>query len=161
MRRLLATTRDPGATLARLVAGLVMFPHGSQKLLALFGGPGWSGEMAALHGGLGIPVPLVALAILTEFFGALALVLGLGARLAATAVAVLMIVAVALGGHAANGFFMNWFGTQKGEGFEYHLLMLGLCGIVLLKGAGAWSLDGLLTRRDPAPGPSARTTLAA
>ncbi len=49
--------------------------------------------------------------------------------------------------HGANGFFMNWSGNQKGEGFEYHLLTLGLAVGVILAGAGKWSIDSALSRR--------------
>ena len=51
-----------------------------------------------------------------------------------------MVVAV-LTSHAAFGFFMNWSGQQKGEGFEYHLLALALALPIIVKGAGAFSVD--------------------
>jgi putative oxidoreductase len=48
--------------------------------------------------------------------------------------------------HLANGFFMNWMGTQKGEGIEYHLLVLAMAAALLLRGAGAFSLDRALSK---------------
>lgn len=133
-----------GVLLLRLGLGIVMFPHGAQKLLGWFGGPGYGASMkffASMH----IPAPLGFLVIMTEFFGALALVLGVFTRLAALAVTVEMIVAVAMV-HAANGFFMNWFGNQKGEGFEYHILAITLGVAIIIMGAGRLSIDHLISR---------------
>ena len=53
----------------------------------------------------------------------------------------------ALGGHLQNGFFMNWFGTQQGEGFEYHILVVGIAIALIIKGAGSFSIDGVLSRK--------------
>jgi putative oxidoreductase len=131
---------------ARLTLGLVMFPHGAQKALGWFGGYGYSGTMGYFTQSLHIPAPLALLAIGAEFAGSLGLILGLFSRLAAVGIATIMLVAI-LTVHAANGFFMNWSGSQKGEGFEYHLLALGLALIVLAQGAGAASLDGLIAPR--------------
>ena len=66
-------------------------------------------------------------------------------RVAAFGIATVMAVAIVTV-HASNGFFMNWFGAQKGEGFEYHLLAIGLALVVLIQGAGKASLDGLVAR---------------
>ena len=131
---------------ARLTLGLVMFPHGAQKALGWFGGYGYSGTMGFFIQSMHIPAPLAFLAIAAEFAGSLGLILGLFSRVAAAGIAANMIVAI-LTVHAANGFFMNWTGNQKGEGYEYHLLALGLAFIVLLQGAGAVSLDGLIATR--------------
>jgi len=86
------------------------------------------------------------LAIAAEFAGSIALITGFLSRLAAFGIGVNMVVAILLV-HGANGFFMNWYGNQKGEGFEYHLLTLGLAVGVLLAGAGKWSIDSVLSRR--------------
>ena len=122
-----------------------MFPHGAQKVLGWFGGYGFSGTMQFFTEQMGIPAVLAFLAIAVEFLGPVALVAGLGARLAAAGVAVNMAVAVWLV-HLPNGFFMNWFGNQKGEGFEYHLLAIALALVVVIRGSGAWSLDRSLSR---------------
>jgi len=55
-----------------------------------------------------------------------------------------MVVAIAMV-HHQFGFFMNWFGAQKGEGYEYHLLVIAMAVLVILRGAGAVSLDRALT----------------
>jgi putative oxidoreductase len=129
--RLLATHDDAGATLARVALALVMFPHGAQKVLGWFGGYGISGTMGFMTGSLGIPAPFAALAIFTEFFAPLALLVGLLARPAALGLAAIMGVA-ALTVHATHGFFMNWSGAQQGEGFEYHILAAALALVVVI-----------------------------
>lgn len=143
---LLRTTDDIGPLVARVTLGVVMFPHGAQKLLGWFGGPGFQGEMELFTSTMGIPWILGLLAILAEFFGALGLLTGLLGRVAAFGITSVMVVAV-LTSHVQYGFFMDWFGTQQGEGFEYHILALGLAAIVMLKGSGAWSVDGALMSR--------------
>ncbi|HET7229688.1 MAG TPA: DoxX family protein [Longimicrobium sp.] len=148
LRRLILTRNDWAPAIARLVLGLVMLPHGLQKLFGMFGGPGWNGAIGFLTGMLHVPYPFAVLAILAESLGALALILGFLGRVGAFGVAVNMLVATFMV-HAANGFFMNWGGNQKGEGFEYHLLAIGLALIVMLAGSGAASVDLALSRRGP------------
>jgi len=143
--KLFDTDADRTLTFIRVVAGLVMLAHGAQKMLGMFGGPGYGGAMG-MFGQMGIPEPLAALAIYTEFFGSLLLILGLLGRIAALGVTIDMIVAVAIV-HARFGFFMNWAGTQPGEGFEYHLLYVALAIPVMVRGAGAWSLDRAIARK--------------
>jgi putative oxidoreductase len=140
---LLQTTHDTSPLIARLAAGIVMFPHGAQKVLGWFGGPGFVGIMGLLHG-MHIPAAIAVLDPIAEFFGSIALVIGLLSRVAALGILCVMLAAVGLV-HYANGFFMNWSGQQHGEGFEYHLLMIALCLIVIVKGGGAWSADRALT----------------
>jgi len=145
LRALLATENDWSVTVARVTLAGVMLPHGAQKLLGWFGGSGFEGTLAFLTGTIHLPAALATLIILIESLGSLALLLGFGGRAMAAGIASIMVGAVATV-HVANGFFMNWFGTQKGEGFEYHLLALGLAAVVMLRGSGAASLDRLLTR---------------
>jgi len=128
--------------IARLALGLVMFPHGAQKALGWFGGYGFSGTMGFFTGQLHIQALFAFLAITAEFAGSIGLVTGFLSRVSAFGIAVTMLVA-ALMVHASNGFFMNWAGNQKGEGFEYHLLAVGLALIVILAGGGKWSVDSL------------------
>jgi putative oxidoreductase len=52
--------------------------------------------------------------------------------------------------HAVNGFFMNWTGQQKGEGFEFHVLALAMAAAIMIAGSGAWSVDRALSRSGPA-----------
>ena len=143
MRRLLSTTNEFSLTIARLILGVVFFAHGAQKMLGWFGGYGFHGTMGFFTQQMGIPAPLAFLAICAEFFGGLGLIVGLLSRIAALGIIVNMLVAIAKV-HLPNGFFMNWTGQQKGEGFEFHLLAIALALLVLIKGGGALSLDRLL-----------------
>ena len=140
VRRALSTTAGWSSTVARLVLAVVMFPHGAQKLLGWFGGYGFAGTLGFLTDKMGLPKPLAASVILIEFAAPLLLVAGLGTRFAALGIGAIMIGAIATV-HASQGFFMNWSGTQAGEGFEYHLLALGLVAVLLAQGGGRWSLD--------------------
>jgi putative oxidoreductase len=146
-RKLVATSNDLLLTVVRLVLGVVFFAHGAQKMLGWFGGYGFHGTMGFFTRQLGIPAPFAFLAICAEFFGGLGLIFGLLSRVAALGIIVNMLVAVATV-HIRNGFFMNWFGQQKGEGFEYHLLAIALAIVVLVKGAGAFSLDRAIAGSD-------------
>ena len=144
--QLLCKTNNSFAPLiARLTLGIVMFPHGAQKALGWFGGYGFSGTMNFFTQSMHIPAPLAFLAIAAEFAGSIGLIVGCLSRVAAFGIATNMVVAI-LTVHAANGFFMNWFGTQKGEGFEYHLLAIGLALVVIVCGAGKASLDSLFVK---------------
>jgi len=130
------TAVDVALLTTRLVAGLVMIPHGAQHLLGSFSGPGLAGFVQAV-GTVGY---LVAIG---EFFGGIGLVAGILTRFSAAAIITIMIGAVMMV-HAPFGFFMNWAGTQKGEGFEYHLLMIGLLLSTLIAGPGRFSVGHLL-----------------
>jgi len=146
VRRLLETNSDISPTIARVVLGLVMLPHGAQKMLGWFGGYGFSGTYGFMTKQLGVPGIFAVLAILAEFVGAIALIAGVASRAAALGIASVMLVAIAMV-HLPNGFFMNWTGAQAGEGFEYHLLALALSAIVLVKGGGKHSVDRAVTRQ--------------
>jgi putative oxidoreductase len=128
----------------RLTLAVVMFPHGAQKTFGWFGGQGFKATMRSFST-LGIPAPLGVLAIMAEFLGSLGLAVGLLTRVAALGLAAVMLVAI-LTVHKPHGFFVNWSGTQQGEGFEYHLLALGLAIALIIGGGGAWSLDALIAR---------------
>jgi putative oxidoreductase len=143
LRKLTQTNNSTGTTIARVLLGLVFFAHGAQKMLGWFGGYGFSGTMAFFTGTLHIPAAFAFLAIAAEFFGGLGLIFGVLTRVAAFGIAVNMLVAIAIV-HSQFGFFMNWSGSQKGEGFEYHLLAVAMCVFLMLEGAGALSVDGKL-----------------
>jgi putative oxidoreductase len=151
MWRLLETGSSIPPAVVRLALGIVVFAHGAQKMLGWFGGSGFSATMDAFVHRQGIPAPFAFLAICAEFFGGLGLILGLLSRVAAFGILCNMVVAVELV-HAPNGFFMNWTGAKKGEGFEYHVLAIGMALAVMLGGAGAFSIDRLLARRSVAKG---------
>ncbi|MGA2905471.1 MAG: DoxX family protein [Candidatus Korobacteraceae bacterium] len=135
----LATSNDFTFTVARLVLGVTFFLHGAQKVLGWFDGAGFHGSTGSLLQ-MGIPEPLAVFAIAVEFFGGLGLILGLFTRIAALGIIANMLVAITRV-HSDNGFFMNWSGGQNGEGFEYHLLAIGLAVVLLIKGSGAFSID--------------------
>ena len=143
LRKILSTSNDFTLTILRLLLGIVFFAHGAQKMLGWFGGYGFHGTMGFFEHS-GIPAPLAFLAICAEFFGGLGLLVGLLSRIAAFGIMCNMIVAV-LTVHVHNGFFMNWFGNQKGEGYEYHLLAIAGLLVILIKGAGALSIDHALS----------------
>ncbi|MFA5515895.1 MAG: DoxX family protein [Desulfuromonadales bacterium] len=143
LRQLFATSTHPSPTILRIFLGLVMLPHGVQKTLGWFGGHGFNGTMHYFTQNLEIPFIFALLAIAAESLGALGLIVGLGTRIAALGVGATIGVA-ALMSHLQYGFFMNWFGQQAGEGFEYHLLVVGMALALVLSGGGRWSLDGLI-----------------
>src|ERR1700691_2958063 len=144
MKRLLGTSTDVSLTMLRLVLGVVFFAHGAQKLLGWFGGYGFHGTMGFFEH-MGMPAPVAFLIICTEFFGGLGLIVGLLTRVDALGLGVEMIGAIFLV-HLPNGFFMTWFGNQKGEGFEYHLLAIAVAATLLLRGAGPFSADRALSK---------------
>ena len=144
MKRLMGTSNDVTLTTLRLILGVVFFAHGAQKLLGWFGGYGFHGTMGFLEH-VGLPAPVALLVICTEFFGGLGLIVGLLTRIAALGIGGEMIGALFMV-HLPNGFFMNWTGNQKGEGFEYHLLAIAVAAVLLLRGAGKFSADHALSK---------------
>jgi len=143
--RLLASEDTVSLTVLRIFLGLVIFPHGAQKVFGWFGGHGFSGTMDMFTNVMGIPYIFALAAILAEFFGPLLLAAGLLTRLAALVVGTDIAVAAMLV-HLPHGFFMNWGGKQAGEGFEYHILVVGMSLALVIAGGGKWSLDRLISR---------------
>jgi putative oxidoreductase len=139
LKKLMQTDEDVGMLIVRLALGIVMFPHGAQKLLGWFGGGGFAATMEGMTG-MGLPAVIVFLVILCEFFGSLSLITGFLGRVGAFGILCVMLGAV-FAVHLPNGFFMNWMGNQKGEGFEYHLLAVGMALAVMVRGSGAFSID--------------------
>jgi putative oxidoreductase len=139
---------DGGAAglILRLTLAIVIFPHGAQKALGWFGGGGFSGTIDFFSGQLGIPAAIAVLVIAAEFLGSLGLLFGFLTRICALGIGAVMLGAVFMV-HLPNGFFMNWMGTQQGEGFEYHLLVLGIVLALLVTGGGAASVDKAMASR--------------
>ena len=147
MKKYLFNTPNDGTlTVLRLTLGTIFFAHGAQKMLGWFGGYGFDATMNAFTSQMGIPAVFAFLAIAAEFFGGLGLIFGALTRVAAFGIASVMAVA-ATTVHAQHGFFMNWAGSQKGEGFEYHLLALAMAVALMLRGAGALSVDRWVAAR--------------
>jgi putative oxidoreductase len=137
-------------TVARVALGITLFAHGAQKLLGWFGGHGLSATVGMFRDHMGIPAPLAYLAIAAEFFGGLGLIVGLLARIAALGIAITMAVAMLMV-HLKFGFFINWFGDKQVHGVEYHLLAIALAIVIIVHGAGAFSLDRALYRHLVSP----------
>ena len=145
LEKILVTDDSSSLLVARLALALVIFPHGAQKALGWFGGFGFWPTLG-FFGQLGIPVWLAALAIASEFLGAIFLFFGLFTRIAAFGILCNMLVAVLMI-HKQFGFFMNWSGAQSGEGIEFHLLAMALASLILVGGAGRNSIDRELYRK--------------
>ncbi|HWB24950.1 MAG TPA: DoxX family protein [Chitinophagaceae bacterium] len=140
MKKFLSTNNSAAITVIRVILGIILFAHGSQKLLGWFGGYGFSGTMGFLTGAVHLPYILALFVIIIEFFGSLLLITGFATRFAAAAV-IILFTGIILTSHIQNGFFMNWGGDQKGEGYEYHLLVLSIAVALLINGGGRFSAD--------------------
>jgi putative oxidoreductase len=149
--RIIETTPEVHLTLCRLVLGGVMAVHAAQKLPGWFGGEGLTDTVAAFEMHLGLPMIVGVLVVLAEVAGSVGLILGAFGRVAAGCIVTVMVGAILLV-HQQNGFFMNWTGKNPGEGFEYHLLAIGLAIPILARGSGAASVD-LWWRRRMRPAP--------
>ena len=140
MKWIFQTADSWSLLILRVMLGIVMFPHGAQKLFGWFGGNGFAGTMSFFTDQRHIPAFFAFLAIIAESLGSMGLIIGLLTRVAAFGVLCNMIVAIWMV-HWPYGFFMNWAGKQRGEGFEYHLLVIGMCLALMISGAGKWSVD--------------------
>ena len=129
-----------------MTLGMVFFIHGSHKVLGWFGGSGFSATMEFFTQQMHIPAPLAFLVIMGESFGSLGLIVGFLTRFSAFGVLCIMLGAIFMV-HLPNGFFMNWLGKQAGEGFEYHLLVIGMSLALLIAGGGKWSVDGAIAKK--------------
>jgi putative oxidoreductase len=139
LTRFLATSESVIPTLLRVTLGGVVLAHGLQKVFGWFGGYGLAGTLG-FFASIGVPAPLGALVILSDFAGSLLLIAGLATRLSAAAAGLVMVGAVLLV-HLPNGFFMNWGGAPHGEGYEFHLLALAMAASLVLSGGGYGSVD--------------------
>lgn len=145
LQKIIKTNNSKAASILRVALGLVLFPHGAQKLLGWFGGFGFTGTMNYFTGTLHLPWIIALLVILIEFFAALMLITGTATRVAALLI-IINFIGVILTAHLNNGFFINWLGNQKGEGYEYHLLIIGMAASLLISGAGTFSVDSMMSR---------------
>jgi len=145
MEALFKTDDSWASLILRVTLGVVMFPHGAQKLLGWFGGNGFAGTMGFFTGVMHVPWSVAFLVVIGEFFGSLALLVGFLTRFVSGSFIIIMLGAIVLV-HWPHGFFMNWSGKQAGEGFEYHLLVIGIGAALLIAGGGRWSLDAGIAR---------------
>jgi putative oxidoreductase len=139
------TNNDWTGLVLRLTVGIVLFAHGAQKMLGLFGGYGFSGTMGFFTDTMHLPWIIGFAVIMIEFFGAIFLVAGFASRISSLGVIGLML-GIIFTSHIPNGFFMNWYGSQPGEGYEYHLLMIGLAFATLINGSGKYSVDAAIEK---------------
>ncbi len=146
MKALFQTDDACSSFLLRITLGCVMFPHGAQKLLGWYGGGGFSGTMGFFTEQMGMPALIACLIIIGESFGSVGLLIGFLTRFTAASLGIIMLGAISLV-HLPNGFFMIWFGQQAGEGYEYHLLVIGICLALMITGAGRWSVDGAIAEK--------------
>ncbi|MEQ8420932.1 MAG: DoxX family protein [Arenibacter algicola] len=145
-KTLLTTNPKIGFSIARLTLGLVIFPHGAQKLLGLFGGYGYSATIDFFTTQMGLPAIIAFSIIMIEFFGSISLILGFVSRFWALSLAG-MFLGIIYTTQLEHGFFINWFGNQAGEGFEYSLLIIGLALSIVINGSGKWSIDKLISKK--------------
>lgn len=147
LRKIVNTDNDFVFTILRLILGVIFLCHGGQKVFGWFGsGLTFSKTMDMFTQQLHIPAPFAFLAIMAEFAGGIGLIVGFLSRIAALGIICNMAVAIFMV-HNKFGLFMNWLGNQQGEGYEYHLLAIALGFAILVKGAGALSIDRALTRK--------------
>jgi putative oxidoreductase len=142
--QILATDSNWVPTLARIILGIIFFAHGSQKVFGWFGGPGLRQTLRTMTEFVGLPPVLALAAVGAEFVGGVALIVGFLGRISALGIAVNMLAAIFMV-HGKYGLFMNWFGDRKGHGIEYHLLAIALAIVIIANGAGAFSLDRMLS----------------
>jgi putative oxidoreductase len=140
MEKIFQTRNSTALFVLRVMLGIAMFPHGAQKMFGWFGGYGYTATMTSFVDKMHIPFFFAFVAIMAEFLGSMGLIVGLLTRVAAFGLLCEMIVVIWMV-HWANGFFMNWWGQKAGEGFEYHLLVIGMCLALLISGGGKWSVD--------------------
>ncbi len=146
MMEFFKTKREWDNLILRLSLAFVIFPHGAQKLFGWFGGFGFEKTLGFFTAKMGIPMVIAFLIIIGESLGALALFFGVFTRLCAFGIFIIMTGAIFMV-HWSNGFFMNWFGKQNGEGFEYHLLVMAISLILIFRGGGKFSVDGVISDR--------------
>jgi putative oxidoreductase len=139
INKVLFTRAGFGLTAIRIVVGIIFAAHGAQKLFGMFGGYGIAGTAQYMES-LGL-APGHLMAILaggTEFFGGLALIIGLLTRPAALGLTFLSLVAI-FSVHIHNGLFMT------NNGYEFALALLGGSVAVLIEGAGKLSADRVIS----------------
>ena len=120
---------DWSLLILRLALGVIFIAHGGQKVFGWFGGQGLAATVEAFNTKMGIPAPLTYLAAFTEFFGGVAVLLGILGRLASLGLAIVMLVAVSKV-HWAHGFFLEH------QGFEYNLALFAMALVILVAGPG-------------------------
>ncbi|MBB1290873.1 DoxX family protein [Pseudoalteromonas sp. SR43-6] len=141
LNTLLSSKAGVAALILRVPVGLILAAHGAQKLFAWFGGYGLEGTgqwMASI--GLEPGYWLAMMAGSAEFFGGIALAIGLLTRPAAVVASFTMLIAI-FSVHISNGLFM------ANNGYEYALTLLVVTVVLAIQGAGSFSLDNVLAKK--------------
>ena len=141
MEIIFQTENDYVLLFLRVIAGIIIFPYGMQKLFGWFDGPGIKGclnQMREKH----IPQPVGWLVIIGQSLGSIALIIGLLGKIAAAGNFIIFTGAMIT--HLPDGWMLNWFNKKKGEGIEYFIMLLALLLVIMIKGSGAYSIDKLL-----------------
>lgn len=146
MNVFLKTSNSPALLFIRVALGVVMFAHGAQKVLGWYGGPGFEKTIEIFQTQMHFQPWLTILLMAIEFLGSLGLILGVFTRLAALGIGTSISVCAYMN-HLQNGFFMNWSGNQPGEGFEFHILVVGIALALFVSGGGLLSADKLMARK--------------
>jgi len=145
MKNILENKVDLAVLLLRVTLGVVIFAHGAQKLFGWFGGYGFTGTMGYFTDTVGLPYVVGFLVIIGESIGMIALALGLLTRFSALSLIVIMGGAFFID-HLPHGFYMNWFGQNAGEGFEFDLVVVGGAAAIAILGAGRYSVDAWISK---------------
>src|SRR5690349_5719859 len=140
VKKIFQTSENTASTILRFILGIVLFAHGAQNMTGWFNGEGFTSTMHYFTQTIGLAYIVALLVICLQFFGALFILIGLTTRVMALGI-LGMFIGMIITVHYEHGFFMNWFGTSTGEGYEYHILVIGICSALLVLGGGAWSVD--------------------
>lgn len=149
MKRIINTDNSYSLLLLRVALGVVLLAHGVQKAFGWFGGFGWNNTIGYFSS-VGLPVALGSLVILIETLGAFLLIVGFAGRINAALMGIVMIGAFFID-HLPNGFYMNWFGETRGEGFEFDILFWAIAAVLVVKGSGALSIDRIIVKKEKSP----------
>ena len=137
--KIISTDENIASIFLRISIAVMLFPHGVQKITA------FSDMIDILGNGYGLPGFIAVLVILIEFLAPLIIIIGAGTRLGALLIAIIMLGAIPY--HIQNGFFINWFGNQAGEGYQFHILAVGAALALAVLGGGRFSVDGMLSKK--------------
>ncbi len=146
LEKIFTTKNDWAGFITRVTLGIVMFPHGAQKMIGMYGGYGFNATMDFFTQTMQLPWIIAFLIIIIEFFGAISLLIGFASRFWAISF-IGLFIGIIFTTHLEHGFFMNWFGNQQGEGYEYALLVIGLAAAILVNGSGKFSIDSKINEK--------------
>ncbi len=139
LQKILKTDNNFAGTLLRIGLAITILPHGYQYL------NDFSNILDILETHYGLPNFIGFLVILIESFVALFLLFGVFTRVSALLLGIVLLGAGYF--HLDQGFFINWFGTQTGEGYQFHLLYVLAAAASVIIGGGKFSVDRILQNK--------------